>query len=71
MASSQQQQHYFVTSCAEWRVGTDLAELKRAFRRDGLEFGIWKVPAPLDAEYEIQMFRPMVEGAEFLGKFQP
>ena len=70
MASSQQQ-HYFVTSCAEWRVGTDLAKLKRAFERDGLEFGVWRVPAPLDAEYEIQCYRPMVEGAEFLGKFRP
>lgn len=63
--------HYFVTSVGRWEVGTDRKALERAFKADGLEFGVWKVPAPLDAEYEISGFRPMVEGAEFLGKVTP
>ena len=63
--------HYFATSIGRWEVGTDRAKLERSFKRDGLEFGVWRVPAPLDAEYEIRRYCPMVDGAEFLGKFQP
>ena len=70
MASSQPQ-HYFVTSIDRWAVGTDLAKLKREFKRDGLEFNVWTVPAPINAKYKIQRFCPLVDGAEFLGKFQP
>lgn len=63
--------HYFVTSVGRWAVGTNRKELEQSFRRDGLEFNIWKVPGPLDAAYKIQRFCPMVEGAEFLKKVTP
>ncbi len=63
--------HYFVSSVAEWKTGTNLEELKKHMIRSGFEFAIWKVPGDEDSEYEIRSFVPQVEGREYLGKIAP
>jgi len=61
--------HYFASSIAEWRTGTDLGELTHRMARSGFPFTLWKLPVPEDADYMIERYVPQVEGREFLGKF--
>ena len=63
--------HFFATSAAEWRVDTDIRAITRVMDKSGFEYGVWFVPADIKADYEISQFRPVVEGAVFLGKYQP
>ncbi len=58
--------HFFVTSLGEWRTGYDLGELIAYMKLDSLPFNVYMVPGPEDTPYEIQCFRPMVEGVVWL-----
>lgn len=58
--------HFFASSMATWKVSYDLEGLIRALRREGYPFAVYSVPGPLDAEYEIKMFTPQVEGTQHL-----
>jgi hypothetical protein len=67
--------HYFVTSFANWRTGSDLLDvLKRqakADKADGRipvkECYVWRVPGvSRETHYAIENYKPKVEGAEFL-----
>lgn len=52
--------HYFASSVAEWRTGTDLDALIKAMKRGGFPFNIYRVDLPETAEYEIDYYRPQV-----------
>jgi len=55
--------HFFVSSMATWRTGTDPEALIKAMKREGLNFSLWYVPAPAKTGYEIKWFAPQVEGS--------
>jgi len=63
--------HYFVSSAANWTTDADLGRaLKRQAKRDKADkigrAWVFRVPLPPNAEYDINEYRPQVEGAEFL-----
>lgn len=50
--------HYFASSLAEWRTGTDLVKLIADMERSGFPFNVYRVELPADAPYEIEYYRP-------------
>jgi hypothetical protein len=61
--------HWFASSAKYWRVASTVADLVR--KMDRLDHGrssysIYKVPLPLDAEYDIRKYEPDVAGVEFV-----
>jgi hypothetical protein len=66
--------HFFLTSVAQWlTTGPDrtLAQAVKAMDKDGYPYTIWAIPAPPDADYEIEEYRPKVEGALFMERVEP
>ena len=63
--------HFYASSVGEFRCDTDIKKLMRAMDASRLEYGLWFVPADINAEYEIRSYRPVIDGAVFLGKYQP
>ena len=66
-------QHFYAASVAMWATTTpdrDLAALLRMMEKDGYGFNLFLVPLPYDADYQIAMFQPQVEGAQWLGFFE-
>ena len=64
--------HFYASSFATWVTGTDPeALLKRIRKEDGnrLNHSLWYIPLPEDADYKIEMYAPMVEGAIRLGTY--
>jgi hypothetical protein len=65
-------QHFYASSCAMWATTNeerDLPALLELMEKDGYTYNLYMVPGPHDAEYEIKMYCPQVEGAEWLGTF--
>ena len=58
--------HFFASSIGYWNVSSNLDELIKKMKSDKLDFSVWHVPLPHDAEYEIDMLAPKVEGAKRL-----
>jgi len=63
--------HFFASSIGEFKVNTDLKALIKAMDANGLEYGIWYVPADVNDDYEIESYAPQVAGVIYLGKYQP
>lgn len=64
--------HFFASSASTWMTTTDkrgLHDVLAAMEKEGKTFNLFLVPLPWDAVYEIGMYRPVVEGAEWLGGF--
>lgn len=61
------QHHFFASSAAEWTVGYDLETIIRTMKKAGYPFNIYLVPGSADADYQIQMYAPQVEGTVWLG----
>ena len=64
--------HFYASSAATWATTTperDLAQLIELMEAEELTFNIYIVPGSHDAPYEIKMYRPQVEGVEWLGTF--
>lgn len=64
--------HFYASSAATWATTTpdrDLAQLIELMQDEGLTFNLYRVPTPHDADYEIRMYQPQVQGAEWLGTF--
>ena len=59
--------HFFASSLGTWAVGYDPADLIAKLKREGLPFNLWMVPGPKEANYQIEMYAPQVEGAVWLG----
>ena len=38
--------------------------------KEGYPFNLFLVPLPYDADYEINMYQPQVEGTQWLGYFE-
>ena len=66
--------HFFASSVATWMITTperDLRDVLKAMDREGFAYNLFVVPVPHDADYEIKMFTPQVEGAQWVGFFEP
>lgn len=66
--------HFFAASVAQWattKPDRDLRQLLKLMDRDGYPYNLFLVPAPYDANYDIEWFQPKVEGAQWLGHFVP
>ena len=64
--------HFYASSCATWATTTpdrDLPALIELMNKEGYTYNIYMVPTKWNAEYEIKLYCPQVEGAEWLGSF--
>lgn len=64
--------HFFAASASTWMTTTPergLDKLIELMAREQRVFNVYKVPLPHTADYQIKMYRPQVEGAEWLGCF--
>lgn len=64
--------HFFASSAATWMTTTPSRSLRsmiQLMEQEGRMFNLYFVPVPYDADYEIKMYQPQVEGAVWLGTF--
>lgn len=61
--------HFYASSIAEWRTGTDLVKLIKTMQSDDFEFVIYYVPLPADAPYNIKSYIPAVDDIVYLGTY--
>jgi len=64
------QQHFFVTTPAEWVTDKDLFHALKRIRgssQPGWHYWVYWVPLPPDADYKIRNFVPEVDGLEYVG----
>jgi len=65
-------QHFYASSVAQWATTTDTRDLPALLdlmNKDGYTYNLFRVPGSHNAEYDIKMYQPQVEGAEWLGTF--
>jgi hypothetical protein len=65
--------HFFASSVATWMLTTPERNLKQVLdmmMKEGYPFNLFLVPLPHDADYEINMYQPQVEGTQWLGYFE-
>lgn len=65
--------HYFVSSVAEWRTGTDLLELIAHMQHQRYSFNAFRVDLPDTAHYQISGFKPVLpdDQLHWIGFFEP
>lgn len=64
--------HFYAASIAQWATTTDTRDLPALIdlmNKDGFDFALWYVPGEHTASYQIRMYQPQVEGAQYLGQF--
>jgi hypothetical protein len=64
--------HFYAASVAQWATTNeerDLPALLDLMDKDGYTYALFLVPVSYKADYEINMYQPQVEGAEWLGTF--
>lgn len=65
--------HFYASSVAQWITTDnerDLRQLLKLMDKDGFSYNLFLVPVPHDTPYEIKMYQPQVEGAQWLGFFE-
>lgn len=67
----QSRRHFFAASLAEWRVDQDVERLIRRMKKSGWAFSLWYVPTAVEQDYDIENFKPLVEGSVFLTTIHP
>jgi hypothetical protein len=66
-------QHFYASSVAQWAMTTperDLRQLLKLMDKDGFSYNLFLVPVAHDAQYDIKMYQPQVEGTQWLGFFE-
>ena len=63
--------HFFAASFCMWKVDTDIEKLIRFMKKEKYPFSLYLVPTSVDMDYDIESFKPMVEGAVFLTTIHP
>jgi len=64
--------HFYASSVSTWAVTNakrDLPALMKLFEDEGRPYSVWYVPLPVGAVYQIEEYRPDVEGIIHLGVF--
>ena len=65
--------HFFASSVWTWITTDetrDLRQLIKHMEKEGKPYNLFLVPVPHDADYEIKMFQPQVEGTQWLGYYE-
>ena len=65
--------HFYASSVADWVTTNDkrdLRELLKMMDGFGYPYNLFLVPVAHDANYEIKMYQPQVEGTKWLGYFE-
>ncbi len=62
--------HFLITSIFEWRSGTDLNELMTWANKRKNTYWVWYVPCEKSAAYDIEWYRPQVEGSFVLANVE-
>ena len=68
------QAHFYASSIATWAVTTPertLKQLLTLMEKEGYPFSLFYLPVPHTANYKIERYQPQVEGAIWLGYFEP
>jgi hypothetical protein len=63
--------HFFAASFCTWKVDTDIEKLIRFMKKEKYPFSLYLVPVGMDMDYDIESFKPMVEGTVFLTTIHP
>jgi hypothetical protein len=63
--------HFFAASFCTWKVDTDIERLIRFMKKEKYPFSLYLVPVGMDMDYDIESFKPMVEGTVFLTTIHP
>lgn len=66
--------HFYASSVATWATTTperDLRELIALMDAEGFDYNLFFIPHPHDTPYEIRMYQPQIEGAQWCGMFSP
>jgi hypothetical protein len=71
MTTKQTQKHFFAASIWDWRVDTDIEKLIRTMKKEGQSFSLYLVPVAVDVDYDIEFYKPQVEGTVFLTTIHP
>jgi hypothetical protein len=69
MRSEEEIGHWYVSSTKNWACDYNLRKaLVRLRKADSKDYDavIWWVPGPVEAEYEINDYRPTVEGSKYI-----
>jgi hypothetical protein len=64
--------HFYASSVATWATTTDTRDLPALLdlmNEDGHTYNLFRVPGKHTDTYDIKMYQPQVEGAEWLGTF--
>jgi hypothetical protein len=62
-----QQYHFYASSLSTWKVDNDLHRLIAYMDSEGYGYNLLHIPVPIDSDYEIRMYMPVVEGTTYLG----
>jgi len=71
--------HFYASNALEWMTGDDIESLLKKIRQSSkscrynkeLHFWLYYVPIDIEiAEYQINHYRPQVDGAIFLGEYK-
>ena len=65
--------HFYAASVADWVTTNptrDLRALIKMMEKFGYSYNLFLVPVPHDTNYDIRMFAPQVEGAQWLGYYE-
>jgi hypothetical protein len=65
--------HFFASSVADWATTNDKRDLRALLKmmdKFGYAYNLFLVPGAHDADYEIKVYRPQVEGTQLLGFFE-
>jgi hypothetical protein len=63
--------HFFAASFCTWKVDTDIEKLIRFMKKEKYPFSLYLVPVGMDVDYDIESFKPIVEGVVFLTTIHP
>jgi len=65
--------HFFASSVWTWITTDETRDLRQLIKhmdKEGKPYNLYFVPVPHDADYEIKMFQPQVEGTQWLGYYE-
>ena len=61
--------HFYASSVADWKTGTDIEEVLKHMRRERFPFSVWYVPVPEQSAYTIRGYGPAVKGAVRIARY--
>ena len=67
MNTDKQQFHFYASSVATWMVDDDIHSLIARMDEEGFGYNLVWVPVPIESNYEIRMYSPVVDGCVWLG----